>query len=415
LEQEAGEAKARPRYLPATFNSLAYRDYRFLWFGMVFGAAGQWIEQVALSWLVYEMTGSALMLGLINGVRAVPFILTSPIAGVAADRMDRKRLMVISQLFLAAAAITLSTLIATGMVQLWHLFAFTILTGVAWSFDQPVRQALLPNIVPKKDLLNAISLGSSAMHMMRFIGPAIAGLLIAAFGVSSNFLLQGVAYVGVAMMSQRLNLPPVSANGERESMFQSMAAGLRYVRFNNIVLALMVLNVFAATFYAPYMSLLPVFAKDILGIGPEGLGFLVSAAGLGSMTSALVLASLPNFRRKGLLILCAGMGAGVCLTLFGTSSWLPLSLALLTIAAGFGNLMFSTNNACLLQIVPDELRGRVMAIYMLDRALMPLGTMLAGAIAASLGAPLAQQIMGGTLLVLASASLVKLSHIRKLA
>ncbi len=183
-----------------TFSSLKYRNYRYLFIGQLFSSSGQWIQQVTLSWLVYDLTGSALLLGAINGFRALPFLITGPLGGVAADRVDRRYLMMSTQFALAVSSLVLGFLVYADLIQVWHLFAFTLFTGVAWSFNQPVRQALVPSLVPKEDLLNAIALNSSAFNITRIIGPAIGGYLIDRVGIAGNFFIQTVAYLGVVGM-----------------------------------------------------------------------------------------------------------------------------------------------------------------------------------------------------------------------
>lgn len=414
MEQEEITARARPRYVPSTFSSLAYRDYRYLWLSMMFSSAGQWIQQVTLGWLVYEMTGSPLMLGLVNGVRAVPFLISGPFAGVAADRMDRKKLMMVTQSCLMATAFGMGLLVYTGLVEVWHVFAFTLLTGIAWSFNQPVRQTLIPNVVPSHALLNAITLNSAGGQAMRILGPSLAGVLIGVTGVGGNFFLQGIAYLGVMVMIYLMKVPPNPGNTKALSIRGSLMEGFRYVKHHDTVFPLMLMALLPQLFYLPYTSLMPIFAKDVLFVGPEGLGLLMAAPAVGAVTASLAVASLGNFRQKGLLLLGAGMCAGFFLVLYGTSSWFPLSLILLVGVGVGGSTFFATSNTLVQEIVPDELRGRVMAIYMLDQGIAPLGSLFAGAMASMAGAPMAQQVMGGLLFSMAFIVLVRTPQIRRL-
>ncbi|MBI4497915.1 MAG: MFS transporter [Chloroflexi bacterium] len=398
-----------------TFSSLRYRNYRYLFFSQLFSSAGQWIQQVTLSWLVYDLTESALLLGAINGVRAVPFLIAGPLGGVAADRVDRRYLMMSTQVFLAVTALVLGLLVATDRVEVWHLFAFTLCTGIAWSFNQPVRQALVPSLVPKQDLMNAIALNSAAFNITRVIGPTVGGLLIGAFGVAGNFFVQAVAYLGVVAMVFFMELPPRSeTQPRRSSVGRDLMAGLRYVREDTLILSIIGLALIPMIFAMPYVTLMPVFAKDVLGLGPGGLGLLISAPGFGALAATLTLASLSGFRRKGILTLTAAACLGGFLILFATSSWLPVSMLVLVGVGACQMAFMATNNTLLQLLVPDEYRGRVMSIYMLDMGLTPLGALFAGALASGMGAPTAVAVMGALVVALALVAMVRLPALRRL-
>ena len=183
-------------------------------------SGGQWIQQVTLGWLLYELTGSAVLLGVLNGLRALPFLVASPIAGVAADRMDRKRLILSTQYVLMITTLGMGVLVASGFLQVWHLFAFTFITGIAWSFVDPVRQSLVPNVVPKKDLMNAVALNSAAFNLTKVIGPSLGGLLIVVFGVAGNFFVQGATYVGVLFSIYWMTIPPTPPEARRTSALE---------------------------------------------------------------------------------------------------------------------------------------------------------------------------------------------------
>lgn len=398
----------------STFASLRHRDYRYLWIGVLFSGCGQWIQQVTLSWMVYDMTGDAIQLGAINGMRSIPFLIAGPLAGVAADRWDRKTIMAASQGLLLISALAMALLIMAGLIEVWHLYAFTLATGIAWSFNMPVRQALVPALVPKEDLLNAVALNSAAFNLTRIVGPSLGGLLIAWFGVANNFILQAVVYAGVVAMIMMMHVPALIRGGMKKSVRGDLAEGLRYVWTDSAVLTLMVLALIPMVFSMPYVSLMPMFARDVLNSGPEGLGLLMAAPGIGALAATFTLASLNNFRRKGLLLISAVTMLGVFLVLFSQSSWMPLSLLLLAVVGACQISFMATNNTLLQLLVPDELRGRVMSIYMLDQGLMPLGSMLAGVLAAGMGAPAAVTIMGAIVVVLATGAFVKVPAIRRM-
>ncbi len=412
----------------ATFSSLRYRDYRFLWGSMVFSSSGQWMEQVALSWLVWDLTKDPFMLGAIGGARAVPFFL-SPLGGVAADRIDRKLLMLSTQIVVMTLSLGMALLLFLDVVQLWMVFVFTILSGVTWAFNQPVRQAIVPNLVPREQITNAVALSSSAFNLTRLVGPIAAGFIIAGVGVEGAFAAKGVAYVGVIGMIVLMKVPAISPRARRGSILANLAGGFSYVKSNTIVLTLLLIALIPMLVSMPYvMTFMPVFADEVYGIGPEGMGLLYTAAGIGSLGGTLTVASLGNFSRKGLLLLLSGVGMGVMLVLFGSASWMPvgglmralfgsestLPLTLLVlVGVGFPQMFTMSLTQTLLQMsITDEVRGRVMSIYMLDRALTPLGSLFAGTMGRQYGAPQAVVIGGILTAVLGVAALVFLPTIR---
>jgi MFS transporter, DHA1 family, staphyloferrin A biosynthesis exporter len=398
-----------------TFSSLRYLDYRYLWTGTLMMSAGQWIQQVALGWLVYEITGSSVMLGVLNGLRALPFLVTGPMAGVAADRMDRRQLMLRTQHVLIATAFLMAGLVASGWLQVWHIFVFTLITGVGWSFSEPVRQSLIPTVVPKAELVNAIALNSAGFNLMKVVGPALGGVMIALFGAAGNFLVQGAAYVVVLLMIQSMSVAPTPAQARRSSALASLKEGFAYVRSTPTVLALMILAYVPRVFAVPYQTLMPVFQKDVLHVGPEGLGMLIAAPGLGAVLAVLTLASISNrMKRQGLMLVGSTIMLGLSLILFSQTTSFLFALLVLVIAGAFQMVFLASTSTMLQLIVPDELRGRVMSLYMLDRGLMPAGALFAGVVAHLVGAPLAVTSMGVIVVLLTLIVAWRVPHIRTL-
>lgn len=399
---EAAAEAVPTRFRLQTFSSLGHRDYRYLWTGTMLMGAGQWIQQVTLGWLLYDLTGSSVLLGVLNGLRALPFLVAGPIAGVAADRLDRRNLLLRTQYVLVATAITMGVLVASGLLQAWHLFVFTLITGAAWSFHEPVRQSLVPNVVPKKDLVNAIALNSAGFNLTKIVGPALGGVLIALFGAAGNFFVQGAAYMGVLAMIYLMHVPPTPDEARRSSALANLKEGFSYVRSNPVVLALMMTAYVPRVFAVPYQTLMPVFQKDVLGVGPEGLGMLMAAPGLGAVLAVLMLATISSrLRRQGLLLLTSLILLGAFLILFSQATSFSLAILVLIVVGAFQILFMATTNTMLQLIVPDELRGRVMSLYMLDRGLMPAGALLAGVTAHFVGAPATVSMMGAIVIVLA--------------
>lgn len=378
-------------------------------------SAGQWIQQVTLGWLLYDLTGSSMLLGALNGVRALPFLVCSPIAGVAADRADRRGLMLKTEYLLVATALVMGTLVASGLAQVWHLFAFVLVTGVAWSFNEPIRQSLVPSMVPKEELMNAVALNSAGFNLNKVIGPAVGGLLIAAFGPGGNFFVQALAYAGVVASIYAMRVPPTPVQARQTSMLANLKEGFSYVWSTPLVLALIVTDMVPRVFAVPYQALMPVFQKDVLGVGPEGLGLLMAAPGVGAVLATLLLASLAyRVRRKGLLMLGALTSLGVFLILFSRTDSFLLALLALVGVGGCQIMFMATTNTMVQMIVPDELRGRVMSLYMLDRGFMPAGSLLGGVTAHFIGAPSTVSAMGVIVIVLALCVAWRIPIIRRI-
>jgi predicted MFS family arabinose efflux permease len=400
IETEKPQAAVRRSRLK-TFTSLRHADYRYLWTGTLLMSTGQWVQQVTLGWLVYDLTGNSMLLGALNGLRALPFLITGPMAGVAADRMDRRRLLLHTQWVLIITAVVMGALVASPLLHVWHIFLFTLITGVAWTITEPVRMSMIPSLVPKQDLANAIALNSGGFNLMKVIGPALGGAMIALFGAAENFFIQAVAYVGVLVMIHLMHIPPLRADAKRSSAMANLKEGFAYVWSTPAVLALMALAYVPRIFAVPYQTLMPVFQKDVLRVGPEGLGLLMAAPGIGAVIAVLMLASVGHrIRRQGLLLVASIIILGLFLILFSQITWFPLALITLVLAGAF-QMFFLASTATMLQlVVPDQLRGRVMSLYMLDRGFMPAGALFAGTAAHFIGAPMTVATMGAIVILL---------------
>ncbi len=398
----------------STFSSLRNRDFRFLWAGTCFLSGGLWIQQVTLGWATYEMTGSSILLGAINGLRFVPFLIFSPLAGVAADRTDRRRLMMATQWCVLLTALGMGLVVSLELLEVWHLFAFTLVTGVVWSFSEPVRQALIPDVVPRAELMNAVALNSAAFNFTKVIGPSVGGVLIVAFGLAGNFYIQSATYLFVLWMIYRMHVPERISEAARSSVLSNLREGIRYVWADPVVFAVMATAMIPRLFAMPYQALLPIFQKDVLQVGADGLGLMMAAPGLGAMLAMLSVAHFASrVNRPGLLMLAALVFQGVFLALFALVRTLTLALATLVIVGGFQVLFMSVSNMVLHMTIPDQLRGRVMSIYMLDRGITPAGALLAGISAHFLGAPYTVLGMGALVLALAAVVILFLPGLRR--
>ena len=397
----AVKPKRRGQYLK-TFESLQFRDYRFLWAGTFATSAGQWLQQVALSWLVFDLTGSAVQLGAVNGIRLVPFLFAGPIGGAAADRFDRRILLVGSHLFLAVTGLIFAIDIAAGTLAIWHIYAFTLVSGLGFTFGNPIRQSLIPQLVPPSYMMNAIALGSAAFNVSRAVGPAVAGLLIATVGVGSNFFIQAGLYVVVVVLLMQIrDFGEQSAATEGQpgegtpagSLFGKLVEGIHYARRERVVFLLLGLTLVPSVLLIPYTAMMPIFAEDVFDVGPTGLGYLFSAAGVGALVGTLAVASLGNIQWKGRLLVVSALAWGASVTLWALTPWFLLSLVGIFLVGVTQMTYLTTNNTIIMTVVPNEFRGRVMSLWMLDFGLVPIGTVAAGFLAEWIGAPNAVAIM----------------------
>lgn len=394
-----------------TFASLRHRDFRLLWFGTLFMSAGNWVQTVTLGWLVYDLTGSSVLLGVLNGLRALPFLIAGPMAGVLADRADRKSLMLISQVVLLVTALILGVVVALEWVEVWHLMLFAVVTGMAWALNQPTRQAIVPNLVPRRDLLNAVALNSTAFNINKVMGPLIGGVLIAAFGAAGNFFVQALAYAGVMVMVLIMTVPKGPVRGHA-SAWSDLKEGLRYVKGSPIIFAILIASLIPNVFAFPYQALMPIFQKDVFNEGPWALGVLMAAPGIGGMASLLFLASFSHrVARRGRMMLIGLLVLGTSLILFAGMRSLPLAAFFLIFVGGGQVIYNNVTNNLLQELVPDHLRGRVMSLYMLDHGLAPAGSLMAGIATHFFGAPWTVAAMGAVVVVLAVLVIVKVPEL----
>jgi MFS family permease len=410
-------AAASPGILGSVFSSLRHRNYRLLWLASFSMGAGQWIQQVTLGWLLYDLSGSPVLLGALNGLRAAPFLISGPIAGVVADRMDRRRLLLIYAPILVIATALMGVLVSAGLAEVWHVFLFTMVTATVFSCNQPVKQAMIPSVVPRHDLMNAITLNSMAMNSTKMVGPALGGLLIAIFGAGGNFFVQSLAYAVVVWLTFQIVVPVSDTvrRARKTSALADLKEGLRYVAKTPAVLAIMAAALIPHMFSFPYQVLMPVFQKDVLNLGPEALGLLMAAPGVGAVLALITLAATAHrWKRSGSLLMAGLIALGICLILFSRTTSLPVAMLALTGVGACQMVFMNSTNAMLQSIVPDELRGRVMSIYMLDRGLSPMGALLAGVGAHFIGAPLTVTIMGSIVLLLALVVAWRVPQLRSL-
>ena len=394
-------APARTASRLHTFSALAYRDYRYLWFGHSFSSAASWIQQVTLALLVAHWTdSSAFWIVTVLGIRALPILLIGPLAGVAVDTLNRKALLMGTQLFLAAIAFLFAFGVALDEVNKYHALLFSFLIGVDLALNHPVRLALVANTLPKDHLTNGLALENSVGNIIRVIAPAAGLALLSPFGFAGNFFIQAAAYLVVFLIVIPMRTPYREGRDEGTSVTSSFMEGLRYIRSDTTVLMLIVLIIIPSVVVHSTQYLLVVFAKDILG-GNEKfvLGVLFASMGAGALVATFGIASLGNFQRRGLVNMGSILLVTVLLIFFGLSSNLILSAVLIGLIGLFNMAFHIANNALVQSRVPDVLRGRVTSIYVIDHGVQPLGIPLVGLLALALGADNAVAVLGGLSLI----------------
>lgn len=374
------------RWLPRMFASLRHRNYRLYFFGQFVSLAGMWMQSAAESWLVYEMTGSKALLGAVATAGTLPTLLVSLYGGVLADRLPKRRLLLITQGIMAVLAIILALLVMFDVVEVWHLIALAAVGGLVAGIEMPSRQAFVVDMVGRGDLMNAIGLNSAVFHATRIIGPALAGLAIAAWGTAPCFLANGLTYGAIIMALLAMRLAPHQMVAEQKSAWHGTVEGFMVVLQTPGVLGLMILTFLVGVFGWFYVVMMPAVAKDVLGVGAQGYGVLMSAGGIGSVIGSLAVAGVSRVR-DGRIVIGLSM-----LTFFAAATALSLTtdyhLALLFIApTGLGmTAFFSSSNTLIQAVVPNAVLGRVMGVYgIVWGAMMPLGSFLAGILAESIG------------------------------
>ncbi len=374
--------------LARTFASLRHRNYRLFFAGQLVSLIGTWMQNVAQAWLVYELTNSPFKLGVVAFSAGVPVLLFSLWAGVLADRLPKRRLIILTQTVMMTLAFILAADVFLGTVLWWHIAVLAFLLGTANAFDGPTRQSFVVEMVGRKELMNAIALNSAMFNTARIVGPALAGIILAAVGASWCFVLNGVSFLAVIAGLLLMDVKPYVGVTSAESPFKQMREGLSYIRHHPTVRPLIALVAVSNMFALGYMALLPALAQDVLHAGKVGYGFMSTAIGVGALAGALLIASLGNFQRKGLLLTTGNLLLPVMVIALALSRSFHLTMGLL-VMAGLGFMMQNaTANTLVQTTVPDALRGRVMSVYMMVfLGFFPIGSLIVGAIAERFGVP----------------------------
>ncbi len=381
----AAPAISAPRQ--GMFASLAFRDYRLLWWGLIVSNIGTWMQMVAQGYLVYQLTNSPFALGLVGFVRAIPVFTFSLFAGVVADRVDRRRLLIVTQSLAAVFALILGILASTGVVTVWMILVLAFASASVASFDNPTRQALVPDIVGKDYIANAVALNSAAFNGTGILGPSLAGVALGIVGTAACFYINAVSFLAVIIALWFMSSIP-NRTMRKQTMLQNLREGFAYVREHRLVASSLILIASVSFLGRPYTQLMPAIQRDVLHVGATGLGLLMAFSGIGALGGALAIAALSTYAHRGLLLMISIASFGAALIAFAFSRSFPLSLGLLVVVGCAGTMSMSLTNMIIQLRVPGELRGRVMSMYtMIAMGMMPLGSMALGTIASFTGVP----------------------------
>ena len=379
----------------ATFRALRHRNFQLFFGGQIISLVGTWMQTVAQAWLIYRMTGSGELLGVLGFVGQFPIFLFSPVAGLAADRWPRQFVVIATQSASMVLAFILAALTMTGRITVGEIIVLATLLGIVNAFDVPARQSFMIEMVGREDLLNAIALNSSMFNGARVAGPAIAGVLVALVGEGWCFLLNGISYLAVIAGLFLMRIEKLKPVHDGAAPLEKLREGLRFARHTRPIRALLVLVAIVSFMALPYTVLMPIFAVKILHGGASAYGTLMGAVGVGAMFGALALAMRHELRGLGKIVAYSATGLGASLVLFSGSHWFWISFTIL-VASGFAMMMqFTATNTLIQAMVPDQLRGRVMSLYsMMFLGMSPIGSLLAGALADRIGAPVTVAIGG---------------------
>jgi MFS family permease len=397
IEIEGLEPEARPtRSRPRMFRALSHRNFRLFWMGAFLSNVGTWMQAVAQGWLVLQLTNSAFWLGLDAFMASAPAFLLTLVGGVFADLVDRRRLLIYTQVVAGLAALGLAILVSTGAVNRWIVLGFSFVTGCCMALASPSYLALTYDLVGREDLANAVALNSTQFQLSRVVGPALAGFGFTLFGLAGCFYVNGLSFIAVVVSLGMVQLEPGMANRgapahsvrDRRALWRDLLDGFRYVRTRPRVFTLLIISAVNSLFGAPYFALIPIYARDVFHLGATGLAWLMGMAGAGAFCGAAFLTILGDFRRKGWLVLGGSLAFGISVIAFALSTRLRVSYVFL-FTLGFAIVTsVAASNTLLQKLVTDQMRGRVMSMFLLSFiGTMPIGNILAGSASHRFGVP----------------------------
>ena len=413
LQAEIVSPPVRPH--SGMFRALSHRNYRRFWVGAFLSNVGTWMQAVAQGWLVLQLTNSAFWLGLDGFMATAPGFFLTLAGGVFADIVDRRRLLLYTQVVAGLAAFALAILVGTNSVNVWMILGFSFITGCCMALAGPSYQAMTYDLVGREDLANAVALNSSQFQLSRVIGPVFAGLGFKFFGLAGCFYANGLSFIAVVIALNLVHFDKSKSSTrsvkDRRALWRDLIEGFRYVSNRPRVFSLLSISAVTSLFGAPYLTLVPIFARDIFELEESGLAWMMGIAGAGAFFAALLLAYLGDFQRKGWSVLGGAFSFGVCLICFALSTNLAISLIFL-FGVGFSIVTsVAVANTLLQKLVTDQMRGRVMSMFILSFVgTMPIGNLIAGVVSHRFGAPVA--LAAGGLAIIVYVTIVAISNER---
>jgi MFS family permease len=401
------------------FRALSHRNFRLFWTGAFLSNCGTWMQAVAQGWLVLQLTNSAFWLGLDAFMATIPGFFLTLLGGVFADLVDRRRLLIYTQVVAGVAALGLATLVWTGMVNRWMVLGFSFVTGCCMALASPSYLAMTFDLVGREDLANAVALNSSQFQLSRVVGPALAGVGFSLFGLAGCFYVNGLSFAAVVISLSMVRFEnvgvPAHSVSDRRALWKDLMEGLRYVSNRPRVSSLLMISSVNSFFGAPYFSMIPIYARDIFHLGATGLASLMGTAGAGAFCGAALLTMLGDFRRKGWFVLGGSLFFGAFLTAFALSTHLHLTYVFL-FCLGFAIVTsVAVTNTLLQKLVTDEMRGRVMSMFILSFiGTMPIGNIIAGSASHRFGAPRTLAVGGVIISLFATAMIFFNRRLREL-
>ena len=384
------------------FIALESRPFLLFWSTIILSLTGVWVRITAQGWLVYDLTSDEFLLGLVSFCQAAPVLIASPIAGAILDRVDRRKVLLAVQIVVAGAMFILATLVATGLVQVWHIMLIAVVVGTASGFDWPARLSMVPALVDARQLQSAVALNASAFNASRVIGPVLAGVLIATVGVAMCFYLNVAMYLPFILVLATISVDRALPKGEvGKSPFQDLLEGYRYIWRTPTIRALLSVDIVPLMFGISYFTLAPAIARDVLGLDSRGLGFLLAANGVGFLIGSLLVAASSGRRGRGRNVVIGVAVYASLIIVFALSSNPYLSAALILFLGLVASLYGTMNDTLLQTNIDDAYRGRVLAVYSMFWGLTPIGALEAGLLATNLGVQTALAINGVIILIYA--------------
>jgi MFS family permease len=399
-----------------TFSALRHYNFRLYFIGLLISVIGTWAQTVAQQWLVYDLTGSALALGQVTFVMAIPVLIFGPWAGVVIDRVSQRNLLIITQVVQLLQAVALAMLTFSGLIQVWHIIVLSAVRGLANAFDAPARQSFYVQLVDsKEDMSNAIAMNSTLMSLAQILGPSLGGILVATLGTAWAFTINAISFFAILIALLLLRLKPHVRKPAIQSPLADLLEGLRYIWHTRTIAVLMVIVLAVALFGANYRTLMPVLTREVLGRGEVAFGLLNAASGVGSMIGALLVAYLSTRPRRGRYLNLVNLALPLMLIALALSRSYVLSLAILVLVGMSHTPQLSLSNMLIQSQIPDEVRGRVMSVYtLLIFGAFPIGGLIAGALADAVGTPLALAFSAGAVLLVSLGARAIMPQIQKL-